>query len=51
MRRLNRESEFAEVLQRSYKGEDYVLLPNSQRYVLPIPDNELNVTGIEQNER
>lgn len=51
LRRLNKESAFAKTLSRKYNGETYSIAPNSNRYVLPIPDNEIQLSHIEQNQR
>jgi hypothetical protein len=39
------------VLTRDIGSENYQILPNSPRYALPIPDDEIIWSGIEQNER
>lgn len=51
LRRLNREQAFAKVLTRELNGETYVLPPNDVRYTYPIPDLEIELSGIEQNPR
>ena len=51
LRRLNLDPRFAITLKRDINGTIYTLEPNSKRYVLPIPDNEIKASGIEQNER
>lgn len=51
LRRLNKESQFAKTLRRAVGSTVYELLPNSIRYVLPIPDAEIKLTGITQNPR
>lgn len=51
LRRLNKENQFAISLLRKLNGVDYTLLPNDKKYVYPIPDNELRVSGFEQNPR
>lgn len=51
LRRLNLDSRFAQTLTRTYSGEIYSLPPNSSRYVLAIPQGEVNESGIKQNER
>lgn len=51
LRRLNKEDRFAITLRRELGGRVYELLPNSKRYVWPIPANEIDLSGIEQNER
>lgn len=50
LRRLNAEG--ANITpKRVINGVEYVLPPNSPLYVLPIPDNEINFTGMQQNVR
>ena len=51
VRRLNKESRFAKVLRRFYTGTLYELPPNDKLYVYPFPQNEIDLTGIPQNER
>ncbi|MDR2272022.1 MAG: RagB/SusD family nutrient uptake outer membrane protein [Sphingobacterium sp.] len=51
LRRLNKDSRFAKTLIRYIDGVKYELAPNDKRYVFPIPDNEIRLSGIEQNER
>ena len=51
LRRLNKEPRFQVTLQRTYQGEVYQLLPNDKRYTFPIPQNEIENSGITQNER
>ncbi|GGF44322.1 RagB/SusD family nutrient uptake outer membrane protein [Echinicola rosea] len=51
LKRLNKAPEFAKTLERTVDGQSYQLEPGSKRYVLPIPPDEINVSGIVQNER
>jgi hypothetical protein len=51
LRRLNKDERFAVTLTRTVNGQTYTLPPNDPRYVYPIPDNEIQVSGIRQNER
>ncbi|ACU03255.1 RagB/SusD family nutrient uptake outer membrane protein [Pedobacter heparinus] len=51
LRRLNRDSRFAVTLTRVLNGQTYTLLPNDKRYVFPIDEEELRLSGIQQNER
>ncbi len=51
LRRLNLESRFAVTLNRLISGKTYTLLPNSNRYTLPLPDAEINGSEIQQNPR
>jgi hypothetical protein len=51
LRRLNKDSRFAITLKRNLNGEIYTLPPNDVRYVYPIPDEEIRISGFEQNPR
>ena len=51
LRRLNRDPRFAKVLNRKIGSETYEIRPGSLRYVLPIPPEEIQVSGIPQNLR
>lgn len=51
LRRLNRDPRFARTLFRVIGADTYTLPPNDPRYVLPIPDIEIRLTGISQNKR
>lgn len=51
LRRLNRDPRYAKTLERGIQGESYTLEPNSNKFTLPIPLNEINVSGIAQNNR
>lgn len=51
LRRLNREERFAKTLVREVDGARYVLEPNSLRYVWPIPNSEVDLSGMQQNPR
>lgn len=51
LRRLNSEPWFAQTLRRVLNGQQYELPPGDKRYVYPIPDNEILLSGIEQNPR
>jgi starch-binding outer membrane protein, SusD/RagB family len=51
LRRLNKEPAFAITLQRKLNGQAYILPPGDPRYVLPIPDKEIRLSGLEQNKR
>lgn len=42
LRRLNNDERFKTTLTRNYEGQEYKLLPNSEKYVLPIPARELS---------
>lgn len=51
LRRLNQDERFAIALHRKLNGTEYSLLPNDLRYAFPIPDQEIQTSGIEQNPR
>ncbi|SIO53273.1 RagB/SusD family nutrient uptake outer membrane protein [Chitinophaga niabensis] len=51
LRRLNKEPRFARVLKRLYNGTLYEIQPNDKRYIYPFPQNEIDLAGIQQNER
>lgn len=51
LRRLNKEPQFAVTLTRMINGTTYTLAPNSPLYVLPIPTNVIQLTGMQQNPR
>lgn len=51
LRRLNQEPVFAEILKRELNGKTYELPANDKRYTLPIPDGEILMHAISQNER
>jgi hypothetical protein len=51
LRRLNQNPQTAATLTRNLDGQVYTLAPNSPRYVYPIPDIEIQLSGIPQNPR
>lgn len=51
LRRLNKDTRFQTTLERTYQGETYRLSPNDPRYTFPIPQMEIDGSGIEQNIR
>lgn len=51
LRRLNKDPRFATTLVREIDGRRYELLPLDSKWTWPIPDNEVALTGIEQNPR
>lgn len=51
LRRLNKDPRFAITLTRQVNSDTYTLPPNDNRYVFPIPLNEIRSSGISQNER
>jgi tetratricopeptide (TPR) repeat protein len=50
LKRLNKEGANI-ILSRSVNAKTYTLLPNDPRYVFPIPDDEIALSGIQQNIR
>jgi tetratricopeptide (TPR) repeat protein len=50
LKRLNKEGANI-TLSRSINGQTYTLLPNDLRYALPIPDDIILLTGMQQNPR
>jgi hypothetical protein len=50
LRRLNKDGANI-TLTRILNGQAYTLVPNSELYVLPIPQNEISASGIQQNPR
>lgn len=51
LRRLNQDSQFAVTLKRIINGQVYTLSPNDPKYTYPIPPDEIQLSGIEQNAR
>jgi hypothetical protein len=51
LRRLNQDPVFAKTLVHYVDKERIELLPNDKRYVFPIPDLEIKLSGIDQNPR
>lgn len=52
LRRLNKESRFANTLTRVVNGQTFSLPPNDPRYTYPIPNNVISLNpGMPQNER
>jgi tetratricopeptide (TPR) repeat protein len=51
LRRLNRDSRFAKTLVRKLYGITYLLPPNDNRYTFYIPQNVIDISGIQQNQR
>ena len=50
LRRLNKDPRFMTTVTRIYNGNTYTLPPNDKRYVLRIPELEININGIPQND-
>jgi starch-binding outer membrane protein, SusD/RagB family len=51
LRRLNKQQPFAVTLIRSVNNNVYTLPPNHPKYVYPIPDVEIQLSGLQQNPR
>lgn len=51
LRRLNKDSRFAKTLSRVVNGNTYILYPKDSRYVYPLDEEELRLSGIQQNMR
>jgi len=51
LRRLNKDYRFSVNLNRTLNGQTYLLMPGDKRYVLPIDESEIALSGIAQNER
>lgn len=51
LRRLNKEDAFAKTLYRNIGDDVFSLPPNDKRYVMPIPEDVIRFSGIEQNVR
>lgn len=49
LRRLNMDPRFVVSPKRTIAGTEYTLIPNSNRYTFPIPDNEIGDGGLIQN--
>lgn len=49
LRRLNKDSRFAVTLKREINGVTYQLWPDDNRYVFPLPDNEITGPEMPQN--
>lgn len=51
LRRLNKEIRYAVTLTRKLNGVTYTLPPGDKRFVFPIDEEELRLSGISQNQR
>jgi hypothetical protein len=51
LRRLNQDPRFARTLTKMVNGVKKELPPNDSKYVFPFPDQEILLSGVQQNER
>lgn len=51
LRRLNRDSRFGTTIVRVLNGAVYSLQPNDKKYTFPIDEEEIKLSGIQQNDR
>lgn len=51
LRRLNKDPRFQKTLTRTLGSKTYTLPPNDNRYVYPISESEIRLSGLEQNPR
>ncbi|WCT13460.1 RagB/SusD family nutrient uptake outer membrane protein [Mucilaginibacter jinjuensis] len=51
LRRLNQEQNLAVTLTRTMNGVTYLLPPNDARYAMPLPEDEIQLDGLQQNQR
>lgn len=51
LRRLNMEGTYSRTITRTVENQQYTLSPGSNKYVYPIPDSELNLNPIPNNDR
>ena len=51
LRRLNQDEKTAVTLKRNIAGKEYLLTPNDPKYTYPIPQGEIQLSGIQQNIR
>jgi len=51
LRRLNSDPKLMTVITHMINGTIYTLPPNDPRYAMPIPPNEIQLSGIQQNQR
>lgn len=49
LRRLNKDPRFALTLYRNHMGVEYKIEPNSYKYTFPIPDDVIEMSGMQQN--
>jgi len=51
LKRLNKDPRFAVTLKRVIEDKEYILPPNDNKYLFPIPSAVIEMTGIKQNPR
>jgi tetratricopeptide (TPR) repeat protein len=51
LRRLNQDDRFKVTLMRTVNGNNYSLPPNDPRYAYPLPDQEIQLNSLPQNQR
>ncbi len=51
LRRLSKEPQYAITVSHTYNGNTYRLEPGSNRYTMPLPDNEIQLNNYPQNPR
>lgn len=51
LRRLNLDKSFEKKITRTFKSQSFQLLPNDKKYLWPIPQNVIELSGIVQNPR
>lgn len=51
LRRLNKDDRFKVTLTHIINGTTYILPPNDKRYAMPIPNDEIRLNAIPQNDR
>ncbi|RZK39828.1 MAG: RagB/SusD family nutrient uptake outer membrane protein [Pedobacter sp.] len=51
LKRLNQNPATAVTLTKRFGAQQYTLAPNDKRYAFPIPDGEIELSGIDQNPR
>ncbi|MCY1529459.1 Starch-binding associating with outer membrane [compost metagenome] len=49
LRRLNKDPKYHTIIKRIVNGQEISIMPNDSRYTFPIPDNEIQMSGIPQN--
>jgi len=49
LRRLNKDPKYQTIIKRIVNGQEISIMPDDSRYTFPIPDNEIQISGIPQN--